>query len=46
MDINGILNVSAVDQDTGNLLEICIVNTKRRLSEGKIERMVSVAKRL
>ena len=43
IDVNGILNVSAVDTDTGNTNKITISNDKGRLSKRDIERMVNEA---
>lgn len=43
VDTNGILQVSAKDQSTGNTKSITIKNDKGRLSEEEIERMVQEA---
>merc|ERR1712176_349809 len=43
VDVNGILNVSAVDTSTGKSEAITITNDKGRLSEEEIERMVREA---
>lgn len=43
IDANGILNVSAVDQGTGNKNHITITNDTGRLSKDDIERMVREA---
>ncbi|XP_073044733.1 heat shock cognate 70 kDa protein-like [Primulina eburnea] len=44
VDANGILNVSAEDQTTGNKKNITIINDKGRLSTEEIERMLREAK--
>ncbi|XP_073310148.1 heat shock cognate 70 kDa protein-like [Primulina huaijiensis] len=44
VDANGILNVSAEDQTTGNKNNITIINDKGRLSTEEIERMLREAK--
>uniref|UniRef100_A0A673M532 Heat shock cognate 71 kDa protein n=1 Tax=Sinocyclocheilus rhinocerous TaxID=307959 RepID=A0A673M532_9TELE len=43
IDVNGILNVSAVDKSTGKENKITITNDKGRLSKEEIERMVQDA---
>ncbi|KAL1470697.1 hypothetical protein MTO96_024113 [Rhipicephalus appendiculatus] len=43
IDHNGILNVSARDESTGHAKSICITNDKGRLSDTKIERMLTEA---
>jgi len=40
IDANGIMNISAVDQNTGNKNNITITNEKGRLSQADIDRMV------
>ncbi|KAI2666371.1 Heat shock 70 kDa protein [Labeo rohita] len=45
IDVNGILNVSAVDKSTGKENKITITNDKGRLSKEEIERMVQEAKK-
>jgi len=45
VDANGILNVSAVDKNTGKENKITITNDKGRLSKEEIERMVSDAEK-
>lgn len=45
LDANGILNVSAKDNSTGNSKNIVIKNDKGRLSKDDIERMVNEAER-
>ncbi|CAG8629882.1 4941_t:CDS:2 [Funneliformis mosseae] len=45
IDVNGILNVSAVDKTTGRSNKITITNDKGRLSKEEIERMVYEAER-
>ncbi|RHN44832.1 putative Heat shock protein 70 family [Medicago truncatula] len=43
IDADGILNVSAVEETSGNKNEITITNEKGRLSRGQIERMIQEA---
>ena len=43
IDANGILNVSAIDNSTGNEETITITNDAGRLSKSDIERMIAVA---
>ncbi|KZV16233.1 heat shock cognate 70 kDa protein 2 [Dorcoceras hygrometricum] len=43
VDANGILNVSAIEQTTGNKNNITIINNKGRLSTEEIERMLREA---
>ncbi|KAH9399958.1 Heat shock cognate 71 kDa protein [Tyrophagus putrescentiae] len=43
IDVNGILNVLAVDSSTGNQSEITITNDKGRLTKKDIERLVKEA---
>lgn len=43
VDVNGILNVSAEDKNTGKKEKITITNDKGRLTEEEIERMVQEA---
>lgn len=45
MDANGILNVSAKDESSGNTKNITIKNDKSRLSREEIDRMVADAER-
>ncbi|XP_049881486.1 heat shock protein 68-like [Pectinophora gossypiella] len=45
LDANGILNVSAKENSTGNSKNIVIKNDKGRLSQAEIERMLSEAER-
>lgn len=45
VDVNGILNVSAVDKSTGKENKITITNDKGRLSKEEIERMVNDAEK-
>ncbi|XKL63667.1 hypothetical protein PGB90_006031 [Kerria lacca] len=45
LDANGILNVSAKDNSTGNTKNIVITNDKGRLSKEEIDRMVNDAER-
>lgn len=45
MDANGILNVSAVDKQSGKTENITITNDKGRLSKDDIERMVKDAEK-
>ena len=45
IDVNGILNVSAMDKNTGNANEITITNDKGRLSKEDIERMINEAEK-
>ncbi|XP_065222421.1 heat shock protein 70 A2-like [Planococcus citri] len=45
LDANGILNVSAKDNSTGNTKSIVIKNDKGRLSKEEIDRMVNEAER-
>jgi heat shock 70kDa protein 1/2/6/8 len=45
MDANGILNVSAKDESSGNSKNITIKNDKGRLSREEIDRMVAEAER-
>ncbi|KAM9394370.1 heat shock 70 kDa protein 1 [Pholidichthys leucotaenia] len=45
IDVNGILNVSAVDKSTGKENKITITNDKGRLSKEEIERMVQDAEK-
>jgi len=45
VDVNGILNVSAVEKSTGKANKIVITNDKGRLSKEDIERMINEAER-
>nr|WKN50858.1 heat shock protein 70.0 [Callosobruchus chinensis] len=45
MDANGILNVSAKDNSSGNVRNITIKNDKGRLSQKEIDRMLAEAER-
>lgn len=45
LDANGILNVSALENSTGNSKKITIKNDKGRLSQKDIERMLAEAER-
>ncbi|RLN87415.1 hypothetical protein BBJ28_00001566 [Nothophytophthora sp. Chile5] len=45
IDVNGILNVSAVEKSTGKENKITITNDKGRLSQQEIDRMVEDAER-
>ncbi|GMF59469.1 unnamed protein product [Phytophthora fragariaefolia] len=45
VDVNGILNVSAVEKSTGKENKITITNDKGRLSQADIDRMVSDAEK-
>ncbi|KAE8907671.1 Heat shock protein [Phytophthora fragariae] len=45
VDVNGILNVSAVEKSTGKENKITITNDKGRLSQDEIDRMVSDAEK-
>ncbi|RLN79848.1 hypothetical protein BBJ28_00018748 [Nothophytophthora sp. Chile5] len=45
IDVNGILNVSAVEKSTGKEDKITITNDKGRLSQQEIDRMVADAER-
>ncbi|GMF34056.1 unnamed protein product [Phytophthora lilii] len=45
IDVNGILNVSAVEKSTGKENKITITNDKGRLSQAEIDRMVSDAEK-
>lgn len=45
IDVNGIVNVSAVDKSTGKANKITITNDKGRLNKEEIERMVNEAEK-
>ncbi|ETM98295.1 hsp70-like protein [Phytophthora nicotianae INRA-310] len=45
VDVNGILNVSAVEKSTGKENKITITNDKGRLSQSEIDRMVADAEK-
>jgi len=45
LDVNGILNVSAVEKSTGKINKIAITNDKGRLSKDDIERLVKEAEK-
>ncbi|KAA0194161.1 Heat shock protein C [Hyalella azteca] len=45
INVNGILNVSAVDMSTGKKIKITIANDKSRLSKEEIEKMVQDAEK-
>jgi len=45
IDVNGILNVSALDKTTGRSNRMTVTNDKGRLSKEEIERMVADAKK-
>ncbi len=45
IDVNGILNVSAVEKSTGKNSKITITNEKGRLSQSEIERLVKEAEK-
>jgi len=45
IDVNGILNVSAVEKSTGKVNKITITNDKGRLSPQEIERLVKEAEK-
>ncbi|KAL3672216.1 70-kilodalton heat shock protein [Phytophthora oleae] len=45
VDVNGILNVSAVEKSTGKENKITITNDKGRLSQAEIDRMVADAEK-
>ncbi|CAI5733912.1 unnamed protein product [Hyaloperonospora brassicae] len=45
VDVNGILNVSAVEKSTGKENKITITNDKGRLSQAEIDRMVNDAEK-
>lgn len=45
LDVNGILNVSAVEKSTGKNNKIAITNDKGRLSKDEIERLVKEAEK-
>jgi heat shock protein 1/8 len=45
LDVNGILNVSAVEKSTGKVNKIAITNDKGRLSKDDIERLIQDAEK-
>jgi len=45
IDVNGILNVNAIEKSTGKNNKITITNEKGRLSKEDIERMVKEAEK-